>query len=39
VWALARLDRARLIALAAHRRAGEPDAAVQEEWAAALEPA
>ncbi|HKA70448.1 MAG TPA: tRNA epoxyqueuosine(34) reductase QueG [Xanthobacteraceae bacterium] len=38
VWALARLDRARLIALAARRRASEADAAVQEEWAAALEP-
>ena len=38
VWALARLDRARLITLAARRRASEADAAVQEEWAAALEP-
>jgi len=39
VWALARLDPARLTALAARRRGGEPDPAVQEEWAAALEPA
>ena len=39
VWALARLDAARVNALAASRRAGERDLAVQEEWAAALEPA
>jgi hypothetical protein len=35
VWALGRLDLARLIALApAH--AAEPDAGVAEEWAAAI---
>src|SRR5262245_38111098 len=39
VWALARLDRARLSALAPRRRAAESDQVVQEEWAAALEPA
>jgi epoxyqueuosine reductase len=37
VWALARLQPARLGALARERRAAEPDADVQAEWAAALE--
>jgi epoxyqueuosine reductase len=37
VWALARLDSARLAALAADLRPHEPDADVQAEWAAALE--
>jgi epoxyqueuosine reductase len=36
VWALGRLEPARLIELAATRRAGETDAGVQEEWVAAL---
>jgi epoxyqueuosine reductase len=37
VWALGRLDPARLCALAAQHRAAEPDPAVEEEWAAALD--
>jgi epoxyqueuosine reductase len=36
VWALGRLEPARLRALADHHRAGETDDGVQEEWAAAL---
>ena len=36
VWALARLDPARLAALAPARRGGECDADVQQEWSAAL---
>jgi epoxyqueuosine reductase len=36
VWALGQLDAARLAALAPVRRAAEGDAAVQEEWTAAL---
>ena len=36
VWALGRLDPARLAALAPARRAAEADAGVREEWAAAL---
>jgi epoxyqueuosine reductase len=36
VWALGRLDPARLRALAPTREAAEGDASVQEEWAAAL---
>src|SRR5499433_3526492 len=36
VWALARLDPARLAALAPARRDGECDADVQQEWSAAL---
>ncbi|MEA2903579.1 MAG: epoxyqueuosine reductase [Alphaproteobacteria bacterium] len=40
IWALGRLDRTRLAAIAAGARAGEDDPAVQEEWSAALaEPA
>jgi epoxyqueuosine reductase len=36
VWALGRLDRQRLGALAAPRRSAEQDALVQDEWTAAL---
>ena len=36
VWAVGRLDRERLREIAVSRRAVEQDAAVQEEWAAAL---
>jgi epoxyqueuosine reductase len=40
VWALGRLDRARLAALASRGRAAEDDPTVREEWSAALaEPA
>jgi epoxyqueuosine reductase len=38
VWALGRLDRARLAELAPSRRAAENDEGVAEEWAAALDP-
>jgi epoxyqueuosine reductase len=37
IWALARLDPARLTALAQSRREAETDVAVAEEWAAALD--
>jgi epoxyqueuosine reductase len=37
VWALGRLDRARLKALAEEYRRGEADPSVQEEWAEALD--
>jgi epoxyqueuosine reductase len=37
VWALGRLDRDRLLALAKLRRQNDPDATVEEEWAAVLE--
>jgi epoxyqueuosine reductase len=37
VWALGRLDRARLAVRAAERRAAESDAQVVEEWAAVLD--
>ena len=36
VWALGRLDRARLAALAGTRRKNEDDPSVEEEWAASL---
>jgi epoxyqueuosine reductase len=39
VWALARLDRPRLAAAAAKRRAQETDPEVADEWAVALAPA
>jgi epoxyqueuosine reductase len=37
VWALGRLDRARLAALATARRVREPEPLVEDEWTAALE--
>ena len=37
VWALGRLDRARLAALATARRVREPELLVEDEWTAALE--
>jgi len=37
IWALARLDPARLASLAPLRRGGETDATVAEEWSAALD--
>jgi epoxyqueuosine reductase len=39
VWALGRLDPARLAGLAAHHRARETDQSVQDEWTAALDTA